>query len=434
MTSSWLERDFNHLWHPYTRFSTLHAHRLPVIVSANGIYLHDDQGRTFIDAISSWWSCSLGHSHPDIVHAIQEQTAQLQHSILGNLTHPQAIRLAERLARLMPTPDRHVLFASDGASAIEQAIKIAVQYRTNLGQPPRTRFACFSASYHGDTLGGMSLGYLETFHRPFADLLFKAQRLPLPHCPPSCLDHSSCPQTCLDGLLERLRPIAHELAAFVVEPLIQGAAGMNLYGPWALARIAHWCREHDVLLIVDEIATGFGRTGSLFAFEHAHIDPDIVCLGKALTAGSLPLSATIARDRFYHTFSDRDDDHTLQHGHTFCGNPIACAAANAALDHYQDPSFLPRIRERAAQLRESLLPLRAHPHVQHVHTFGLIGIVRLQPEAEPLAHRIRETLFDRGVLLRPLGPVLYLMPPLVITREELDNLLHLFHATLQEIS
>lgn len=429
-TATLLSRDFGSVWHPYTRFSTLGDHALPVIERGDGIHLVDTGGRRYVDAISSWWCCALGHGHPGIVAAIRDQAARLQHSILGNLTHPQAIRLAERLAGLMPSPDRHVLFASDGSSAIEQAVKIAVQYRHNTGQPQRRRIACLSAAYHGDTLGAMSLGYVEAFHRPFYELLFDAIRLPFPS---SLTPHPSA--FCFAPARELLDAHAADLTAVVVEPMVQGAAGMRMHRAEWLTALAAWCRDHDVLLILDEIATGFGRTGELFAFHHAPgVDPDILCLGKALSGGALPISATVATDRIYRTFADLDEDYTLQHGHTFCGNPIAAAAANAALDAYLEPGFLPRVRALADLLRSGLEPCRALPGVRDVRSLGLVGAVELEPHpgrpADSRAHRIRLALQDRGVLLRPIGDVLYLMPPLVIALDDLTALVRSFTDTL----
>ncbi|MCB1069625.1 MAG: adenosylmethionine--8-amino-7-oxononanoate transaminase [Kiritimatiellae bacterium] len=443
-----LSQDFHAIWHPYTRFSTLREHQLPVLCRGEGMHLYTPDGRAFVDAISSWWCCALGHSHPAIVRAIQSQAGQLQHSILGNLTHPQAIRLAHRLAHLLPTRDRHTLFASDGSSAIEQAVKIAVQYRHNTGETQRRKIACLTSAYHGDTLGSMSLGYVEAFHRPFRELLFSAVRLPFPQCPCRMTrdiapGHSepdpACTASCFAEAEAILEEVAEELTAVVVEPMVQGAAGMRMHGAGWLSSLATWCRNHDVLLILDEIATGFGRTGELFAFHHAAgVDPDILCLGKALTAGSLPLSATVVKDFVYRTFADLDEDHTLQHGHTFCGNPIAAAAANAALDVYLAPEFLTGVRELAGLLRTGLEPCREIPGVRDVRCLGLVGAVELEPHhgrpADSRAHQIRRHLQDQGILLRPIGDVLYLMPPLIIDQTTLDWLIREFIQAISTVA
>ncbi len=395
-----------------------------MIVRGEGLYLIDDQGRRYVDAISSWWCAALGHGHPAVVRAIREQAEQLQHSILGNLAHPRAAELAARLARLMPSSDRHVLFASDGASAVEQALKIAVQYQYVTGHPNRTRFACMADAYHGDTLGAMAVGYQDGWHRPFRTLLAESVVLPW-------VEEGRADTPPWIPLLERNRD---GLAAVIIEPLCLGASGMKMYPAAWLTTLAEWCRSNGVLLIVDEIAMGFGRTGRRFAFEHAGIDPDLVCLGKALTAGSLPLSATVAKDAIYRVF---DDAHTLQHGHTFCGNPIACAAALAALDAYDQLGVEQRACELERILREEFSSLAGHPRLRRMRFLGALGVVELHAEAgghpdTPLPHRIRLALQARGILLRPLGQVLYLMPPLVISDPDARQLARQFIAAVRE--
>jgi adenosylmethionine-8-amino-7-oxononanoate aminotransferase len=405
------QRDLAHVWHPYTRRSTLTDEGLPVITSAEGIHLIADDGTRYVDAISSWWCCNLGHGRSEIIAAIQHQAATLQHSILGNLSHPAAIELAERLAHLMPTPDRHVLFASDGSSAIEQAVKIAIQYRANTGDTQRTLVGCLDGAYHGDTLGAMALGYLEQFHLPYKRHLFPVVRIPFP---------TSDDFTEARDILDRH---TDELTAIIVEPLLQGASGMRIYSACWLNALAAWCRANDVLLILDEIATGFGRTGTWFAFQQADIDPDIVCVGKGLSGGYLPISATIVRDAIFDTFTDRPADHTLQHGHTFCGNPIACAASLAALDLYAD-GVIEKVPMLGQRLRESVQALDTHPSVKEIRSIGLMTAIELHAEPPPATgrtrpHRIRIELMKRGILLRPLGTVLYLMPPLMTTEADL---------------
>jgi len=409
-----IKQDRAHVWHPYTRFSTLADEDMPVITGGRGIYLTTTGGEQYIDAISSWWCCNLGHGRREIIEAIQHQAASLQHSILGNLTHPTAIELAARLARLMPTPDRHVLFGSDGSSAIEQAVKISIQYRANTGDTSRTLIACLDGAYHGDTLGAMALGYLEQFHLPYKKHLFPVVRLPFP----ASDDFSDAKQ-----ILDRR---AEELTAIVVEPLLQGASGMRIYSAAWLKSLAVWCRAHDVILILDEIATGFGRTGTWFAFQQAGIDPDIVCLGKGLSGGYLPISATVVRDSIYQTFSDRPQDHTLQHGHTFCGNPMAAAASIAALDVYAD-GVIGHVPMLGTFLHACFQPLEKHPLVKDVRSIGLMTAIELHHEAPPATgqtrpHRIRRALMKNGILLRPLGPVIYVMPPLISTKTELTSM------------
>lgn len=415
--------DRAHVWHPYTRFSTMDDEPLPAIVRGEGIHLIDDRGGRWVDAISSWWACALGHGHPRIVEAIRRQAGELQHSILGNLTHPAAARLAARLASLMPDPRVHVHFASDGASAVEAALKIALQYGHNTGRPERTEIFSLQGAYHGDTLGAVGVGFLEAFHAPFRSVLRPAAQIPVPS---SRADEADCVAAARDLFA------AHRgrVAALIVEPLCQGAAGMRMHRPEFLRALFAFCRAEGALFIADEIATGFGRTGSWFAFQQAGIDPDIVCVGKALAAGYLPISAAVVRDAVYATFSDTPEDHTFYHGHTFAGNPIAAAAALAALDVYEEEGIPARAASLGAKMAGWMAPLARLPQVAAVRTLGLIGAVELRPDApgapnEPRARRVRRFLHAKRVLSRPLGNVVYLMPPLTIGEQPLRELVDL---------
>lgn len=405
--------DLQHVWHPYTRQSVLTQEDWPIITRGEGVYLYDDQGRRFFDAISSWWACNLGHSHPRIVDAIQKQTQSLQHSILGQMSHPAVVNLSARLARLFPSPDRHILYASDGASAVEAAMKVALQYWCNVGMPAKNRFLSLEDSYHGDTLGAVSIGYLEAFHRPFKPALFDSFRGESPHCAhcPYKQKPESCHLECFAVTEATLRANHDAIAAVVVEPLCQGAAGIRIYPARHLAKLAALCKELNILLIVDEIAMGYGRTGTMFAFEQAGIDPDIVCLGKSLSGGYLPMSATVVRDVIYNTFGDKPNDNTLYHGHTFGGNPIAAAAALATLDVYRDEGILEKAAAIGDYFTRQIPSFMATPQVHHASALGAILAVELTDAA--LARKVRNRLFDQGYLLRPLDGVVYLMPPLI---------------------
>lgn len=402
------------IWHPYTRSAAEPEAGWPVIARGEGIRLFDEAGRGYVDAISSWWACALGHAHPRLAAAIARQAAILPHSILGNLSHRPALELAEALCGLMPTPDRRVHFASDGASAVEAALKIAVQYAVHLGRPDRRRLASLEGDYHGDTLGAMAVGYLPGFHAPFRDLLFHADRIPVP----SRMDEE---EDCLRRATDWFGRHGGETAALIVEPLCQGAAGMRMHSPAYLRELAGLCARHGALFIADEVATGFGRTGRWFAFEHAGIDPDLVCVGKALSGGTVPISAVIARESIYRAFADPEIDRTLCHGHTFAGNPVACAAALEALRIYREDGIVEHAGRLGERLREWMRPLTDLPTVREVRTLGLIGAVELEP-GEGRSARVRAALLQRGVLARPLGSVVYLMPPLVISETELERL------------
>lgn len=436
-TARYQAMDRHNVWHPYTKQSALEAGPLPLITRGDGIHLYDSEGRRYLDAISSWWACNLGHNHPRIVEAIVRQTRELQHSILGNLSHPRAVEAASMLADLFPD-ERRVLFASDGSSAVEAALKIALQYWHNTGKIRKTKFAALDFAYHGDTLGAVSVGYLPQFHKAFRPALFPVFQAPSPCCG-ACAFHESpgvCLEECFDTMRLILREHAYELAAVIVEPMCQGAGGMRIHSAEYLRRLGALCAEKEVLLIADEIAVGFGRTGRMFAHQHADIVPDIVCVGKSLSAGYLPISATVVREAIAATFRDKPEDHTFYHGHTFAGNPIAAAAAVETMRVYAEDRIVEGAATRGEVLRRELEPLAAVPGVRNVRTLGMIGVVELEEDRDgkgtAWAARIREGLRRKGVLLRPLGSVVYVMPPLVIREPELKELVALLGETMRE--
>ncbi len=396
------------------------------MVRGEGIYLFDDQGKQYVDMVSSWWACALGHGHPKVVKAIQEQASILQHSITGCLTHPNVLALADRLAKLMPTPERHTLFASDGCSAVEAALKITIQYWYNLDRPEKTWVIGMDQGYHGDSLGALGAGFVDGFHKPFEQVVMHHAKLPFP------LPTADDP----DGFLPSKQVIeehADKLAAVIVEPLCLGSAGMKIYSADYLKELADCCAENEVLLIIDEVAMGFGRTGQRFAFNHAGIDPDLVTVGKALTAGYMPMSACIVKDKIYDTFSDTGEkDCTFYHGNTYAGHPIGCAAALAALDIYEAEDTVERAAEMAEKMKHWMQPMAEIGCVKELRFLGMIGVVELKPEAKPLVAQIKQALFEQGYLFRPLGNVFYLMPPLIITDDELRAAVYALQQTLEE--
>ena len=401
----------NAVWHPYTKFSALRQNDLPIITRGEGIYLYDSEGHKYVDAVSSWWACALGHSHPEMIDAIQTQTAILQHSILGNLSHPNAIRLAAKLEQLTGG-NRHILFASDGASAVEAAMRCTVQYWHNIGRPKKSTFASLRLAYHGDTLGAMNLGFLESFHQPYQALRFPFLQLP-------DLDRH-------DQLTAFFEQHARALAGVAVEPLCQGAAGMLLYKPEDLAFLSGLCRTHDVLLIVDEIATGFGRTGTWFAYQQAHIEPDLICMGKALSAGYLPISAVSVKNEIYATFDDEPTDHTFYHGHTFAGNPIAAAAGLKAIEIYERDNLIEHAAELGKRQACIMKPWTDQYGIKQIRTLGLIGVVEFQDKVKnatgtQFASLVQQEMRKRGIFIRPLGAVIYLMMPLITSIQELED-------------
>jgi adenosylmethionine---8-amino-7-oxononanoate aminotransferase len=387
----------SHLWLPFTQMAAFDpAER--TFVAARGASLTDARGRTLFDAISSVWTTIHGHGHPAIVAAIAAQAAQLDHVTALGASNPVAETLATRLAAL--TGLDYAFFASDGASAVEAALKLALQYWRVAGEPRRTRIAHLATSYHGDTVGAMSVSDIGAFKANFAALCFES----------IAVDD-------FDAVLAR-----DDVAAIVVEPLVQAAAGMRLIPPERY-RPLHELRGGP-LLIVDEIATGFGRTGTLFAFEQLGLTPDLLCLGKGLSGGALALSATLAGRHVYEAFLGAPNDgRQFFHGHSFAANPIACAAALASLDLFTAERTLERVAELDAALPAVLAPLAAHPRVREIRRAGLMCGIDLQPEtpgaAEPQGRRIADALYERGMFTRPLGDVIQLVPPLCTTLDEL---------------
>jgi adenosylmethionine---8-amino-7-oxononanoate aminotransferase len=421
-TGYYLELDLASLWHPYTRHSAL-RNGFPVMTRGEGVFLFDSAGNRYFDAISSWWACNLGHSHPRLVQAIIGQAGKLQHSILGNLTHPCAAELAYRLVGLFPDRHRRTLFASDGASAVEAALRIAVQYWHNKGERGRYRFAAFEDAYHGDTIGAMAVGYLPPFHSAYRPLLFPVYKLKTPDCSgcPDKADPETCGLLCISPMEHTVKEHANELAAVIVEPLCLGAAGMRMYPASFLRRLGELCKENGVLLIVDEIAMGFGRTGRMFAFEHAGIDPDIVCLGKSLSGGYLPISAAVVKEEIFETFSDEPEDHTFYHGHTFAGNPIAAAAAIECLNVYGEENIVEKAARSGEVMAAHFEAFKGVAGVANVRSLGMIAALDLtEKEGATGADRARDVCvraLKKGILIRPLGATIYLMPPLITDNE-----------------
>ncbi len=401
-----IRRDRAHLWHPYTQM--LSAPPPLAVVRAAGVYLHTEDGRRILDGISSWWVNIHGHSHPALTAALAAQAATLQHVMFAGCTHPAAVELAERLTAILPAGLTRVFYSDNGSTAVEVALKMAWQYWRNCGRPERRSFVALHHAYHGDTIGAMSVSAPSPFTQAFAPLLFPVERV----------DSAAALAACL-------RTSGDTIAAVIVEPMLQGAGGMIAWPAEFLAAVRRLCDAHGTLLIADEVFTGFGRTGRMFACEHAAVSPDIICLSKALTAGYLPLGATVATERIYEAFLSEDRAKTFFHGHSFTANPLACAVAIASLDLFAGGGVLERVRRLERQLSSGLGALRGHARVADVRVVGGVGVVELTagPHTaggylDALGPRLAAAFLERGLLLRPLGNVLYFMPPYVITDEE----------------
>ncbi|GIU87333.1 MAG: adenosylmethionine-8-amino-7-oxononanoate aminotransferase [Acidimicrobiia bacterium] len=420
----WVRRDAAVVWHGFTQMAAYAENRPVVVERAEGRELIDVEGRRYLDAISSLWVTTLGHCVPELDDAVRAQLARGAHTTMLGNGNRTVVELSEALARVVPVDDPHFLYASDGACAVEQALKIAWQFWVNRGEPRRT-FLAFGGAYHGDTIGALSLGDGGFGTEIFDPLRFAVLRAPGFDDP-----------ACFDVAASMVAAHAGELAAVVVEPLVQGAAGMRVADPADLARLGEACRAHGVLLVCDEVATGFGRTGTLFASQQCGLRPDLLCLGKGLTAGYLAMSATVASGPVFDAFLGEDlGPRTLYHGHSYGGNALAAAVALRHLELIEAWDVLANVRERSAELR-GLLDDRVAPHpaVREVRLCGLMGGVELAPPREGLrwGRRVCAAAVDRGVLLRPLGDVVVLVPPLTVTSREVHRIVDVLAAAIDE--
>jgi adenosylmethionine-8-amino-7-oxononanoate aminotransferase len=436
VTSEWTQRlaadDKAHVWHPFTQMEDYAATEPLIVAAAEGNWLIDTEGRRLLDGVSSLWCNVHGHRVPEIDAAIRAQLVQVAHSTLLGSANVPSIELARALVEIAPDGLEHVFYAENGASAVEIAMKMAFQYWRQNGETQRTRFLALDQAYHGDTLGAVSVGGIELFHDKFRSLLFEPLRAPSPYfyrCPDGHASHEECGEHSLAEVSRLLAENEGEVCAVIIEPLVQGAAGMITQPRGYVARLAQICREHDVLLILDEVATGFGRTGTMFACEQEGVVPDILVLGKGITGGYLPLSAVLASDALYRGFlGSPTSGRTLYHGHTYTGNQLCCAAALANLALFEDRDVVAVAASRAAELSARLEVLDGLEHVGEIRQRGLmVGIELVQdrdthrpfPSERRAAWNICQSLRGRGLLIRPLGDVLVLVPPLSILSEEL---------------
>jgi adenosylmethionine-8-amino-7-oxononanoate aminotransferase len=404
----WYAAGLDHVWRPYAQMKTA-APPLPV-VRTEGSRIKLADGRVLIDGIASWWTACHGYNHPHIRGAVERQLAEMPHVMFGGLVHAPALRLAQRLAALLPGELTRVFFSDSGSVAVEVAMKMAAQYWINRGVHGRTQFVAFKGAYHGDTTGAMAVcDPEEGMHAMFAELL-----------PPHVITDLPTDQARAEALDRLLAARADSIAGIIVEPLVQGAGGMKFHDPAVLHRLRALADKHEVLLIFDEVFTGFGRTGSMFACQAAGVVPDIVTLSKALTGGTLPLAATVATRRVFDAFWSDDPQKALMHGPTFMANALACAAANASLDLFETEPRLEQVADIAAALEEGLAPCRVMRDVRDVRVRGAIGVVELAHIED--VGTLRERFIDEGVFIRPIGNVVYLTPAFTIGREELKAL------------
>ncbi len=434
LNADWMRRDLSVLWHPCTQMKD--HERLPVIPirRGEGVWLEDFDGKRYLDAVSSWWVNVFGHANPRIGGRIKAQLDELEHVMLAGFTHPPVVELSERLVALAPPGLSRVFYADNGSSGIEVALKMSHHYWLNHGQPGKRRFVTLSNSYHGETVAAMSVGDVGLFTETYKALLLDTLKVPSPDCylrpEGMCWEEHS---RAMFAHMERTLAEHHrEVAAVIVEPLIQGAGGMRMYHPVYLRLLREACDRHGVHLIHDEIAVGFGRTGTMFACEQAGITPDFLVLSKALTGGYLPMAAVLTTDTVYQAFYD--DYATLRaflHSHTYTGNPLACAAALATLDIFEQDRVIEANRGLSAHMARACAHLADHPHVAEVRQTGMALAIEMvadkagkvpYPWQERRGLAVYQHALSRGALLRPLGNVVYFLPPYVITPDQIDFL------------
>jgi adenosylmethionine-8-amino-7-oxononanoate transaminase len=414
------DKDRHHIWHPFTQMKEWMAEEPVIIESGDGALLRDTNGREYIDANSSIWTNLHGHRHPKITQAIKAQLDRIAHSSFLGLSNVPAIELAEKLIRIAPRSDAptlsRVFYSDDGSTAMEVAIKMAFQYWQQQGQQLRTKFVAFADAYHGDTLGAVSVGGIELFHATYKPLTFDVIRV---------------------NDLSQLRGLLNDtVAAVVIEPLIQGAGGMKLWPRGLLKELRELCTQHGALLIADEVMTGFGRTGKMFACEHEGVTPDLMAVAKGLTGGYLPLAATLTTEEIFNAFlGDYAEFRTFFHGHSYTGNQLGCSAALANLQVFEEEQTLRKLSVLSSQLSDGLERVRTLPHVVDVRHLGVIAAVELGPYAltDRVGHKVCLEMRKRGVLTRPLGNTLVIMPPYCITDTQLDCVFRVLAESIREV-
>jgi adenosylmethionine-8-amino-7-oxononanoate aminotransferase len=416
--------DKQHLWHPFTPMSLWLDSEPLVITGAEGMYLIDSDGNKYLDGVSSLWCNVHGHRVPEIDQAIRDQLERVAHTTMLGLASEPAILLADRLMKIVPSNLKKVFYSDSGATATEIAFKLAAQYWYNLGHPEKHEFIGFTEAYHGDTTGAMSIGRTAAFHKPYFPLLFKVHYAPSPLLYRSNLSADHLKRVCVASLEGILREHSSRIAAICIEPIVQGAAGMIVHPPGFVAQVRRLATQYNTLLICDEVATGFGRTGKMFAVEHEEVRPDLMCVAKGITGGYLPLAATFATQQIFDAFLGHPSENkTFFHGHTYTGNPLACAAALASLDLFEKGNLLHEVQQKSVQLTKLLDPLKSLPDVGDIRQKGfMIGIELVEDKAtrqpfDPsrrIGHLICDRLRSHGIILRPLGDVIVIMPPLAM--------------------
>lgn len=441
-----VENDLKYIWHPYTQMKDFENENPIIIERGEGIYLYDIDGNRYIDAVSSWWVNTLGHSNERLNEALYEQAKKVEHVMLAGFSHQPAIELAKKLIEISAPNLTKVFYSDNGSTAVEVALKMAYQYCLQTNKGKKSKFVALQYSYHGDTLGTVSVGGVDLYHKIYKPLLFDIFQADSPYCyrcPMEC-EKESCNIECIKSVEEIFDNHHNEICAIIIEPLVQGAGGFIIYPSEYLKKLRALCDKYDILLIDDEVAMGFLRTGKMFAYEHAQIEPDIVCVAKGITAGYMPLAATIVSDKIYDAFYDNYENcKTFYHGHSYTGNPLACAVAVENLKILEEENIAEQIQIKSKILFEqiqSLSTLDIVGDIRHIGMIAAIELVKDKKTKEPfsLKDRIDKKLFHEalklGVIIRPLGGTIYLMLPYVINSEQIIELVNIVRDAIKSVS
>lgn len=438
--------DKKYVWHPFTQMREWQEGSPVVITEGRGSYLKDILGTWYLDGISSLWVSVHGHRKKEIDDAIRDQISRISHSTLLGLTHPPAVTLAEMIVKAVPKGLTRVFYSDNGSTAVEIALKMAFQYWQHKREKQKVSFLSFDNGYHGDTIGAVSVGGIDIFHKIFSPLLFRSFRAPSPYCYRCQFNkkNSTCKLHCLNATERILKKYHKNIAGVILEPLVQGAGGMITAPPGFLRGVRRLCSKYNVLFIADEVATGFGRTGRMFACDHENVSPDILCLAKGITGGYLPLAATVTAEKIYKAFlASYQDLKTFFHGHTYTGNQLACAAAIANLELFKKERTLAKARNRIALLRKELDKIADFDHVGEIRQCGfMVGIELVTdrrkktpyPLSDKIGWRVCSRAVEKGLIIRPLGNVVVLMPPLTASPQEIINLVRITAEAIHEVT
>ena len=444
--NSFQEKDLKYIWHPCSQMKDYEELPPIIIERGNGCSLFDIEGKEYIDIVSSWWCNLLGHSNPKINEAIKEQADKLEHVIFANFSHKPAIQLCEELIKILPKGLCKFNFSDNGSASVECSLKMAFQYHYQTGNPQKTKFMCLSDGYHGETIGALSVGTLDLYAKIYKPMLMDTIRIKAPDCYrcPYGKCRDNCEVECFIEAEKEFEKHGNETAGMIVEPLLQGSAGMRIYPAKYLTKLRKLCDEYNVILIADEIATGFGRTGKMFAFDHAGVSPDIMCLSKGLTGGYMPMSITVTTQKIYDVFyADYLEGKAFMHSHTYSGNPLGCSAALAVQKILRDDNIIEKSRERAKYLHERLNEtFLNHKNVGEIRHLNLINAIELVKDKNTkegfdsklrLGYQIYKKALSKGLILRPLGDVLYFNPPLIIDENTIDKAISICKESIDEI-